>query len=371
MIFLIVTSVPHIIEENKFYSYSPYVREMNVWIKNVEKVIVLAPTESVNKSAIHLKYEHENIEFVSIPSINLLSFFSILQTIVKVPIILFTLFNYFKKADHIHLRCPGNIGLLGLFVQILFPKKKKTAKYAGNWDPKSRQPLSYKIQQFILSNTFLTKNIKVLVYGKWKNSTQNIYPFFTATYSELQKENNVIRSLNGDVRMIFVGALLKGKGALYAIQLIQRLHIENCNVKLSIYGEGNQRAEIENYITKNDLNEQIQLFGNRNSEELVEAYKRSHFVLLPSQSEGWPKVIAEGMFWGCVPIVSKVSCVPYMLDEGKRGVLLDLNFEKDIIEIKNILNQNVMYQKMAQESINWSREFTLEKFEAEIKLFLQ
>jgi hypothetical protein len=31
------------------------------------------------------------------------------------------------------------------------------------------------------------------------------------------------------------------------------------------------------------------------------------------------KAIAEGMFWGCIPVGTAVSCVPFMLDEGKRG----------------------------------------------------
>ena len=60
-----------------------------------------------------------------------------------------TLYKSIKKSDVIHLRCPGNIGLLACFIQILFPKKNKTAKYAGNWDPKAKQPLSYKLQILI------------------------------------------------------------------------------------------------------------------------------------------------------------------------------------------------------------------------------
>jgi hypothetical protein len=58
-------------------------------------------------------------------------------------------------------------------------------------------------------------------------------------------------------------------------------------------------------------------------------------VLLPSDSEGWPK-IAEGMFWGCVPIATAVSCVPYMLDYGKED-LLDLDLEKDANAMVHLL----------------------------------
>jgi hypothetical protein len=66
------------------------------------------------------------------------------------------------------LRCPGTIGLLTCLIQVLFPKKSKTAKDAGNWDPKSKQPLSYQIQKWILTTAILTKNIKTLVNDGWK-----------------------------------------------------------------------------------------------------------------------------------------------------------------------------------------------------------
>ena len=42
----------------------------------------------------------------------------------------------------------------------------------------------------ILSNTFLTKNMQVLVYGEWEGSSKNVKSFFTATYSELEVQNS-------------------------------------------------------------------------------------------------------------------------------------------------------------------------------------
>ena len=64
-------------------------------------------------------------------------------------------------------------------------------------------------------------------------------------------------------------------------------------------------------------------------------------MILPSQSEGWPKAIAEGMFWGCVPIATPVSCVPFMLDYGERGVLLQMNLEQDVQQLKRLLNNEI------------------------------
>jgi len=180
MNFVVITHVAHILEQNLYFAYAPYVREMNIWTKQVENVIIVAPESKSIKTPIDLKYECENIEFVTVNEFDVLNLKGIFSTVFKIPGICCKIYSAMRKADHIHLRCPGNMGLLGCFVQILFPNKIKTAKYAGNWDPKSSQPFSYKLQKWILSNTFLTRNMQVLVYGQWEGSTKNIKPFLIA-----------------------------------------------------------------------------------------------------------------------------------------------------------------------------------------------
>ena len=84
-----------------------------------------------------------------------------------------------------------------------------------------------------------------------------------------------------------------------------------------------------------------------------------------------PKVVAEAMFWGCVPIASPVSCVPFMMGNGSRGVILQEELNQDVDQIEAVISKQVVYQKMASEGQTWSRQFTTDKFEAEIKKLLR
>ena len=118
---------------------------------------------------------------------------------------------------------------------------------------------------------------------------------------------------------------------------------------------------------KNNLNNRIILHGNQSKETVEKAYQESHFVILPSKSEGWPKVVAEAMFWGCVPVVTQVSCVPYMLDEGKRGILLQSNFADNIEILERCLTEEKEYHDKAKNAMLWSRKYTLDTFEKEIE----
>lgn len=376
MKFTIITHVQHIKNNNQYFGYAPYIREMNIWLKYVDEVIIVGPTVDEELNQIHEKYNHSKLDFRNVEEFNITSLKNSFITLFRLPKIIYTTYKAMCQADHIHLRCPGNMGLIGAIIQILFPKKTKTTKYAGNWDPKSKQPFTYKLQRWILSNTLLTKNMQVLVYGDWKNQTKNVKAFFTATYREEDivkryVENKGLREVSNNIRFLFVGTLSIGKQPLYAVKLVEELYMRGESVSLELYGEGIMRGEIEAYVRDNDLESVIHLKGNQYKEVILSAYKKSHFLILPSKSEGWPKVVAEAMFWGCVPIATPVSCVPIMIGNGIRGIILNTNLNQNVNQIIAVINNQELYIKMVSEGQNWSQQFTINKFESEIKKLLK
>lgn len=371
---VVVSSAPLVYIKEQWFLYGPYEKEMQLWAKYANESQFCCPIWKDDKKLLITKVSFPMLPVIELKEFDVLSLknaFSAIPSMLQNAVIIY---KAMKQADHIHLRCPGNMSLISSVVQIAFPKKKKTAKYAGNWDPNSKQPLSYRLQKLILSNTFLTKNMQVLVYGKWENQSKNIKPFFTATYSEKESQKSEVRSqkllFEPPYKFIFVGTLSKGKQPLYAVQLIEELNKLGKKVSLDFYGEGVLRKELEQYIQANALQELVHLKGNQTKETLEKAYQESNFLVLPSKSEGWPKVVAEAMFWGCVPIVTPVSCVPYMLDYGNRGIVLQMNLEYDTKQIEKVLQDTSCYTKMALNGMEWSREFTTDKFEKEIQKLL-
>jgi len=372
MKFAIITYILHKEHNKSYYSYEPYIREMNIWLKYVKKVEIVAPAprpkfrgpkgESISGEA----YEHSNLIFTTIPSFDLLRITSAFTTLFKIPWIFFRILGSMQRADHIHLRCPGNIGLIACFIQILFPHKPKTVKYAGNWDSNSKQPRSYRLQKWILGNTFLSRNIKVLVYGDWPEQSKNIVPFFTASFSQTEK-GLCNKDFTSPFKFIFVGSLSAGKRPLLAIKLIEALMGKSIPVKLEIYGSGVLKNELQEYVATKNLDPFVRLMGNCKLEELKEVYKASHFLILASQSEGWPKAVAEAMFFGCIPIVTSVSCVPWMVDYGKRGILIDENVTSATEKIQQEIRNPENLKEISIDAQTWSQEYTLEKFEEGIK----
>ena len=364
MKFLVITNAPTLKENDSYVAYEPYVREMNIWAKYVDAFTILSPT-SYDKALLTSRFDVQP-EVISVRSLQFNSLGAMISSLLGMPIIVVKLFQVCKKADHIHLRCPGNMGLLGCFVQIFFPKKTKTAKYAGNWDPKAKQPLSYRLQKWILSNPFLTKNMQVLVYGDWPNQTKNIKPFFTATYKDSEIETPIKRDYSGDLKFVFVGTLVPGKRPLLALQIIEALYKQGKNVFLEVYGEGVLKQELLDYIHVHGLEKVVTLHGNQSKDMVKKTLKTAHFLILPSKSEGWPKAIAEGMFFGVIPMATAVSCVPHMLDFGNRGILMEAHLDQDVSHINDALKDTEKLGSMSKRASKWSQQYTLEAFEKAI-----
>lgn len=370
MKFAIITHTPHFLKADGLYAYGPYVKEMNIWAKHVDELLVAAPISKNEISDIHSPYQKKEIHLSVIPPVSVISLKEAFLAIFRIPFIMLKLFSIMRKADHIHLRCPGTIGLIGCWVQIFFPKKPKTAKYAGNWDPDAKQPRSYRIQKWLLSNTFLTRNMQVLVYGEWPEQTRNIRTFFTASYSKDKIPTHLSKEFQPPYRFLFVGSLSPGKRPVYSVEIIKGLREMGIDCSLDLFGDGTEREPLEQTITDNHLNAYVRLHGNQSAHVVEEAYRNSHFLLLPSKSEGWPKVVTESMFWGVIPMVTSISCVPWMLGKSERGLLLKHQLSTDIDAILKLLEESGGLKSKSEKAANWSRNYTLESFELAIKELL-
>jgi len=98
------------------------------------------------------------------------------------------------------------------------------------------------------------------------------------------------------------------------------------------------------------------------SYELDKLYREHQFYMCLSLSEGFPNALSEGMSYGCVPIGSNVSAIPFII--GKTGFVLDtrdgnslLNLTEQILQLsKEELSER---STLAKERIR--NQFSLEK----------
>ncbi len=124
------------------------------------------------------------------------------------------------------------------------------------------------------------------------------------------------------------------KGLIYLLQAFQNVLLHNPSslntppagghsplITLVIIGDGSGRKELENYIAKHNLQDNVILIGQLpDAGKYISAFD---IFVLPSLKEGFPWVILEAMAARVPIIASNVGALPEMIKNGKNGFLVD------------------------------------------------
>ncbi len=157
-------------------------------------------------------------------------------------------------------------------------------------------------------------------------SRRNVVQFIASS----TKVNDIIKSpksiANLDtIYLLFVGRISKEKGVEYLIKAMSIMKSKDLlNVKLNIVGDGSYKSQLKEMINLMGIKEKVAFYGHINDREtLYNIYDKSHILIIPSLSEGTPKIIPEAMSRG-LPIVStNVGGLPRMIDDEINGFIVN------------------------------------------------
>jgi glycosyltransferase involved in cell wall biosynthesis len=125
-------------------------------------------------------------------------------------------------------------------------------------------------------------------------------------------------------KVVYVGRGSEEKRIASIIEVAKKAKETNLPFEFELIGD------VHEFIPSN-ANNYVAIPGMINDKALLNAkYAAAHFVLLLSSTEGMPLVILEAMQDGCIPIVTKVGDLPFVIDETN-GYLVD-NEEASVIQ---------------------------------------
>ena len=137
--------------------------------------------------------------------------------------------------------------------------------------------------------------------------------------------------------------------------------------RLTIVGDGEDRENLENHVKYLGL-KRVSFEG---FQKPITYYKRSSILLLTSEYEGFPLVLAECMSFGVIPAVyNSYSAVCDIIDDGKDGIVLPYHkngyqAEEAAGMIANIMKDDGKREQMALAAIKKSKEYSVEKIYSE------
>ncbi|MDX1462361.1 MAG: glycosyltransferase, partial [Marinirhabdus sp.] len=211
-----------------------------------------------------------------------------------------------KEVDVFQFRGPTGIGVFVIPYLMWGTSKKGWFKYGGNWNQKNA-PIAFAFQRWLLKH----QDRRVTINGKWPDQPQHCLSFENPclTLEERSAGLEIIsqKEYSDPFHVCFVGRLDDAKGVHYIVEALELLRESKQVGTFHFIGDGPNKREYQAICQ--DLKIRTEFHGFLPRDAVFKIYEQCHFIVLPSKSEGFPKVIAEGMNYGCIPIVSDVSSI--------------------------------------------------------------
>ena len=126
------------------------------------------------------------------------------------------------------------------------------------------------------------------------------------------------RNAGAPFRAVFVGRMCQPKGVGDLIEAVARTRVEG-GLQLDLLGDGPERAAFEELAEKLGVARQVRFLGA--VENVAEHLGAADALILPSYSEGIPRVVMEAMAAGVAVIGSDIPGIRQLIVDGDTGLL--------------------------------------------------
>ena len=125
-----------------------------------------------------------------------------------------------------------------------------------------------------------------------------------------------------EFRVVFAGRLTRHKGVFDLLEAVASLVPAFPELRLSYLGDGPVRETLEAEVRQRHLEGVVNLAGQIDRGRLFEMLAQSHLLILPSWSEGLPKIIWEAWAAGLPVITTPVGSVTRHVLPDYNGLLV-------------------------------------------------
>lgn len=172
----------------------------------------------------------------------------------------------------------------------------------------------------------------------------------------------VLKPNNKEKEIIYVSRIDYNQKRVYrVIDTWTLLEKKYPDWRLTIVGDGVERENIEKQAKTLGL-KNVSFEGFKSP---TEYYKRARILMLTSEYEGFPLVLAECMSFGVVPAVyGSYSAVYDIVNDGVNGIVLPyqkegFSAENAAIQLQKIMHDDAVYNDMAEKAIETSKRYSV------------
>lgn len=162
-----------------------------------------------------------------------------------------------------------------------------------------------------------------------KKTKAEIYDICNPVPNELFE----LKNQSQENRFLYIGIISERKNLFTLVKALNIIRKKNKNFKLIVAGKIANQQYFDNileYVKRNNLNDFFEYVGTITEKQKLDELSKMSFLVLPSFQETAPIVISEAFATGKPVIASNICGIPYMIDDGKNGFLIDPLNEADL-----------------------------------------
>lgn len=340
-----------------------------------QKMTLIIPVHKKGKDKSYSYFQHfsyqilsKNIRIVEVNDYKDRNY-NFISAINRLPKQFSTIANYIHKHDAVFVMMPTYRAVFGALLGKLF--RKKVFVYSGN-DWKQDLSLSFKWQgwsgqlfrrPYIMLSAIAeaiamgSADVRFLngytlheKYSRLNGITEATKPVIGIKVNDLYFREDTC--LGEKIKILCVANVTQRKGIEYLIQGISEISTDSPEIELKIIGDINHNYAqhmIERCKTLN-LDQIIRFEGYvENGPQLIQHYQKSDIFILPSLSEGFPRVIFESMSQS-LPIIT--TNIPNIYNRISKNNLAYFVPTKDSTAIAKAVEEIIQNQALRKQYIS-------------------
>ncbi|TSC61342.1 MAG: group 1 glycosyl transferase [Parcubacteria group bacterium Gr01-1014_107] len=173
-----------------------------------------------------------------------------------------------------------------------------------------------------------------------------------------QEVSQIREHYHGKKLVLFVGRLHQVKNLPFLIEsfaLVKRQLESSC---LLVVGDGPEIEKLGLLAKRLNLEKDIFFLGPLEHKKIVNFYHAACLLVLPSLSEGLPKVLIEGGLCGLPLLATEADWSKEIIKEGLNGYLVPLGDQKTFsLRMISLLENDSLRERMGESSLSFARSY--------------
>ncbi len=142
----------------------------------------------------------------------------------------------------------------------------------------------------------VSRHLKEIVSSRMPGSNSKIV-ISPIPISKLVMNGEIFRKENNTIAL--VGRLHSERGIIQALEYAEKILISDPSVRLFIIGDGPLRANVESWLSRSKVNNQVKYFGKLSNNDVIKLYSEIDILISNADTEGYGLAVREAALSGC------------------------------------------------------------------------